>query len=173
VVLALAGTIFATAGVFLVIAEHSAIAWFWASFFAAAALVLVLDLFPNNPLERRRKARRPARYPKVSFDGQSIVVGDRNAVVTTLALSELERIVILTTSEGPYVCDVFWVLESDAAVCSFASESEGANAVVSALMALPGFDYGAGVLAAGSVSESIFPVWKRVDGTPNAGLRDD
>lgn len=163
VALAIASLIFTAAGVFLVIAEHSAMAWFCALFFTAVSLVLVMDLVPNNPLERRRKARTLARYPKVSVDEDAIAIDDRKGSVATIPWSELERIAVLTTSDGPYTCDFFWVLESNAVVHMFASESEGADAAVTALTALPGFDYGAMLLAAGSVTDNIFPVWRRRD----------
>jgi hypothetical protein len=160
-VLTLASVIFALAGVFLVVAQRSAMAWFCALFFGATSLVLVVDFFPNNPLARRRQARMQARYSSVSCDERAVVVDDRKGNVSTLPWCALERVFILTTDEGPYVCDFYWVLETDVEACSFASESEGAAAVVKALMALPGFDCAAAVLAAGSVTPNLFPVWKR------------
>jgi len=75
--------------------------------------------------------------------------------------NDLQRVEILTTSEGPMVPDVFWLLHGTNGGCAIPQGATGERALLERLQALPGFDNGQVIEAMGSTSDRRFLCWQR------------
>ena len=75
--------------------------------------------------------------------------------------SDLQRVEILTTSEGPMVPDVFWILHGTNGGCAIPQGATGERALLERLQALPGFDNGQVIEAMGSTSDRRFLCWEK------------
>jgi hypothetical protein len=75
--------------------------------------------------------------------------------------SELSEIWIVTTADGPFADDMFWVLrERSGGGCVVPSQATGAKAIVDRLEKLPGFDFEQMILAMASTGDAKFVVWR-------------
>jgi len=75
--------------------------------------------------------------------------------------NDLQRVEILTTSDGPMAPDVFWVLHGTDTGCAIPQGATGERALLERLQALPGFDNGQVIEAMGSTSDRKFLCWQR------------
>jgi hypothetical protein len=82
---------------------------------------------------------------------------------------DLVEISIITTDEGPFVDDVFWILSGSTSGCLAPSEAEGTKELLSKLQQLPGFDNEAAIRAMGSTSNAKFLCWQRHSGLYPSG----
>jgi hypothetical protein len=99
--------------------------------------------------------------PRVTVDAEGIR-RDEGTTHESVRWAELERIVIITTGEGPMCEDVFWLfIGPGTAGCAVPGTAVG-DSVFEALSRLPGVDYEAIVRACGSAENASFEVWKRV-----------
>lgn len=75
--------------------------------------------------------------------------------------NDLQRVEILTTSDGPMAPDVFWLLHGTDGGCAIPQGATGERALLERLQALPGFDNGQVIEAMGSTSDRRFLCWQR------------
>ncbi|MEP6607984.1 MAG: hypothetical protein ABJA83_04835 [Burkholderiaceae bacterium] len=73
----------------------------------------------------------------------------------------LQEVCIITTDDGPYGDDVFWVLLGEPGGCAVSSIAEGSRELVTRLQELAGFDNEVVIRAMGSTSNAKFVCWKR------------
>jgi hypothetical protein len=99
----------------------------------------------------------------VTFDELGVKRVMRDGRTESISWDELQEVVIVTTDEGPFVDDVFWVLTGAEKGCAVPSEAEGAQALLSRLQTLPGFRNEAVILAMSSAVNARFPCWRRGD----------
>ena len=78
-----------------------------------------------------------------------------------VAWADLQKVEIVTTSAGPFVPDVFWVLHGTDGGCSVPQGATGERALLERLHALPGFDHGAVIEAMTCTSDRRFLCWQR------------
>lgn len=102
-----------------------------------------------------------AAIETIAFDEEGVTRTMRDGRVEQICWDDLERIEIVTTDQGPFADDVFWLLVGDKGGCVAPSEAEGTPALVDRLFALPGFDYGKVIEAMSSCENSRFLVWKQ------------
>jgi hypothetical protein len=78
-------------------------------------------------------------------------------------MSDLSGVMIETNDSGPFGPDVWWLLfgADDRLACAFPQGAVGEQVVVNSLLGLPGFDHEAMIMAMGSTSNAVFPVWRR------------
>jgi hypothetical protein len=101
--------------------------------------------------------------------GQERVVFDDDSITRTMAggqqesirWSALQEVSIVTTDEGPFADDVFWVLSGSEGGCAVPSSALGAGDLLVRLQRLPGFDNEEVVRAMGSTSNAKFLCWRR------------
>jgi hypothetical protein len=74
-------------------------------------------------------------------------------------ITKLDEVVIVTTSDGPFAEDLFWVLRSGDR--EEVIPSGYATNLLETLQRLPGFDNEAVIRAMGSTSDARFIVWRR------------
>lgn len=98
----------------------------------------------------------------VAVDDEGVTCSRPGGPAESIRWDELHEVVIVTTDEGPFVEDVFFVLsDAGAARCTIADEADGFPALLGRLQALPGFDNRAVIAAMGSADNARFPCWKR------------
>ena len=73
----------------------------------------------------------------------------------------LQEVSIITTDEGPFADDFFWVLLGEPGGCAVSSLAKGSNELLIRLQRLPGFSNEAMAQAAGSTKNAKFVCWRR------------
>ncbi len=108
-----------------------------------------------------RRKRQPDR---VAVTSDAVTRFRPDGVQESVRWDDLVEVQIITTEEGPWSEDVFWLLiGSDAkSGCAVPQGAEGANTLLEALQKLPGFDNKAVIEAMGSTSNARFVCWKRI-----------
>lgn len=92
----------------------------------------------------------------------SEVVCDRpDGKVERVAWNDLQKVEVVTTDEGPFVADVFWVLHGSDGGCAIPSSATGEKEFLERLQALPGFNNGAVIEAMACCDNRRFLCWQR------------
>jgi hypothetical protein len=99
----------------------------------------------------------------VTFDDRQIVRTLPDGRIESVRWDDLEEIAIITTDEGPYVDDIFWLLKGTSGGCAVPSEAEGMKELLPRLQELRGFDSKAVIEAMGSAGNATFVCWRRND----------
>jgi hypothetical protein len=117
---------------------------------------------------KRQRITATAAVPReafstVTFDNEGVtrtLPDGRSEVVTWM---DLKTITIVTTDQGPFVDDVFWVLagSGNGSGCILPSEAQGMKELLPRLQALPGFDNKAAIAAMASAQNANFVCWNR------------
>ena len=109
---------------------------------------------------RCRKARQPDR---VSFTDEVVTRVRPDSVEERIRWDELHEVGIVTTDEGPFHEDVFFLLMASdrKSGCVVPQGAEGCKDLLKRLQKLPGFDNEAVIKAMGSTSNAKFVCWKR------------
>ena len=78
----------------------------------------------------------------------------------TLSLDQLSRVLIKTTDDGPFACDLFWILEGRSGTpITVPKGATGEDDLVAYLVELDGFDHMRMIVAMGSTSNNLFECW--------------
>jgi hypothetical protein len=105
--------------------------------------------------------RKPRGRDTVSFDDRQIVRTLPDGRTEVVRWDDLEEVSIITTDEGPYVDDVYWLLKGTSGGCAVPSEAEGMKELLPRLQQLPGFNNKAVIEAMGSARNTTFICWRR------------
>jgi hypothetical protein len=107
-----------------------------------------------------RRKRQPER---VVITDESVTRFRPDGVQESLRWEDLVEVGIITTDEGPWSEDVFWVLMASdrKSSCAIPQGAEGADKLLEALQKLPGFDNEAVIKAMGSTSNAKFVCWRK------------
>jgi hypothetical protein len=118
-----------------------------------------------------RDSRRYASEPCAPLEPESrfiirlsesgVVCERPDGRVERVGWSELQKVEVVTTSDGPLAPDVFWVLHGTAGGCAVPQGATGDKELLERLQALPGFDNQAFIEAMGSTSDRRFLCWQR------------
>ena len=86
-----------------------------------------------------------------------------DGVQESIRWDDLAEVGIITTDEGPWFEDVYWILigSDGKSGCAVPQGAEGADSLLEALQKLHGFDNEAVIKAMGSTSNAQFVCWKR------------
>jgi len=111
-------------------------------------------------LFRRTKSKSPDR---VTFTDEAVTRVRPDGGGETIRWDDLHEVDILTTDEGPWREDVFFLLlASDGkSGCAVPQSSEGSKLLFERLQQLPNFDNEAVIRAMGSTANARFVCWKR------------
>jgi len=74
---------------------------------------------------------------------------------------DLQKVSVLTTSDGPLVTDVFWLLHGEQGGCAIPQGATGDSELLERLQRLPGFDNKTFIDAMGSTEEAMFTCWEK------------
>jgi hypothetical protein len=78
-----------------------------------------------------------------------------------ISWSDLQKMEVITTDEGPFTADVFWVLHGTSSGCVIPQGATGDAELLKHLQALPHFDNNVFTEAQGSTSNQTFICWER------------
>jgi hypothetical protein len=95
----------------------------------------------------------------VTDEGVSCALPDGSS--TSVRWNDLEVVAVKTTDAGPFVADVFWVLQGSRSTCVVPQGLPGDQELVARLQQLPGFDTSALIDAVTSIEEATFICWQR------------
>jgi hypothetical protein len=120
------------------------------------------------------RALHPERYasePRAPLDPESrfvVRLSDAEVVcerpdgkIERVGWADLQKVEVVTTSDGPFVPDVFWVLHGTAGGCAIPQGATGDSQLLERLQTLPGFDNRAFIEAMSCVSNRRFLCWQR------------
>ena len=94
--------------------------------------------------------------------------------VEEVAWDKLVQVSIVTSDEGPYNEDLFFLLQgADGGGCAVASDEAEATGLVMRLQQLPGFDHDALIQASSCTIEAHFICWRGRPGEGLAAARED
>jgi hypothetical protein len=75
--------------------------------------------------------------------------------------NDLESVLIATTSMGPFLPDVFWILKGVSDQCMIPLGATGDEELLARLQSLPGFDSMVFAEAMSSTTDKLFVCWRR------------
>lgn len=135
---------------------HLGVSWFssiWSSRVASRALSEVDDagVFSVGLM--------PESLYKVHLSDHGVTCDRPDGIQEYVSWMDLQKIEVLTTSDGPLLPDVFWVLHGMNGGCAIPQGATGDSALLERLQMLPGFDDQKFIEAMGSTSDSTFVCW--------------
>ncbi len=109
----------------------------------------------------RRSSKQSASG--VLFTDDSITHVRPDGKVENLPWDQLEEVSIVTTGDGPFAEDVFWVLLAPdrRTGCAIPASATGMDALLRRLQSLPSFDNEALIRAMGSTIDARFQCWTK------------
>lgn len=97
----------------------------------------------------------------VVFDDEQVIRTMANGKTESVRWDELQSVAIVTTGDGPWAEDVFWVLKGKTGGCAVPQGVQGSTELLKRLQELPGFRNEALIEAMGSTSNARFICWER------------
>jgi hypothetical protein len=123
--------------------------------------------FLKSLLKKYREHRERMLFPEkqiiVKFDDEGVKATRPDGTIEIVTWSELKKIEVYTTDEGPFVEDVFFVLHGDNRGCCIPQGAANAKDLIERLQNLPGFDNENFIKAMGSTSNNTFLIWEKTD----------
>jgi hypothetical protein len=112
---------------------------------------------------RLAAARRERAMDTVEFDALSIRRLRGGREIESIRWDELAEIDILTTNEGPWSDDLYWVLDDarHSKGCIIVQGAKGLGELLARLQRLPRFDNDQVIRAMASTDNARFPVWRK------------
>lgn len=128
----------------------------------------LLDWFRRHRAEEPEIIPLPALRPPASIFWSDAVQFDNDVLTATsgrgarlqLEFSNIKRVAIRTTDEGPGAEDVFWVLTTDDYVCLIPHGADGESELFDRLLKLPGFNNQAMIVAMTCTENAEFECWR-------------
>jgi hypothetical protein len=108
-----------------------------------------------------RAALEPESRFIVLLSDAEVVCNRPDGKVERVSWSDLHKVEVVTTGDGPFVPDVFWVLHGTDGGCAIPQGATGDTELLERLRALPGFDNGAVIEAMCCTSDRRFVCWQR------------
>ena len=99
----------------------------------------------------------------VSVGSDGISVADPQGEEQTVALADVNGVMIETNDSGPTGMDVWWLLfgADDRIAVAFPQGATGEQEAIDWLLGLPGFDHEVMIMAMASTVNAVFPLWRR------------
>jgi hypothetical protein len=129
----------------------------------ALALLLKWRGLGTRPMDVQYFGENSAKIPQalVQVDDDVVSCLSPGGRCETVWWNDLIRVLVVTTDQGPFVDDIFWVLQGQNGQCVVPSESQGVDALFDRLKKLPGFNWDAAIDASSSVENREFLCWER------------
>jgi hypothetical protein len=108
---------------------------------------------------------RPPLMPESRFvvrlSDREVICERPNGKVERVGWADLQKVEVVTTGDGPFSPNVFWVLHGTDGGCAVPQGATGDSQLLERLQALPDFDNGAFIQAMSSTSDRRFLCWQR------------
>lgn len=115
-----------------------------------------------QPSDARRAQLDPESQFVVHITESEVSCHRPDGIVETVRWNDLERINILTNSDGPFAPDCFWLLIGpETAGCCIPQGATGDTELLARMQELPGFNNQIFMEAMGSTQEAIFTCWEK------------
>ena len=122
----------------------------------------VLTKVLNQPADAPRGRLDPESRFVIQMTESAVSCHRPDGVVETVRWDELQQVQVLTTSDGPFAPDCFWLLRGpETTGCCIPQGATGDAELLDRIQKLPGFDNLAFIEAMGSTQEAIFTCWQR------------
>lgn len=108
-----------------------------------------------------RAALEPESRFVVRLSDSEVICERPDGKVERLGWADLQKVEVVTTGQGPFDPDVFWVLHGTDGGCAVPQGATGDSELLERLQALPGFDNGAFIEAMSCTSDRRFLCWRR------------
>ncbi len=130
-------------------------------FIVGSVLVCLLVHYGFRWWQRRRISSAPLFESsfRVECDSREIICYQADASSERISWSDLQKVEIFTTDEGPFVPDVFWILHGSQHRCTIPQGATGDDLLLERLQELPGFDKEAFITSMSSPSNARFVCW--------------
>lgn len=117
--------------------------------------------------DSKRCASEPALQPESRFvvrlSDTGVICERPDGKVEGVGWADLQKVEVVTTSDGPFAPDVFWVLHGTDGGCAVPQGATGESQLLERLQRLPGFDNAAFIEAMSSASDRRFLCWQRAE----------
>ncbi len=137
--------------------------WRTLAFFQARRILKRLDdriAHPEKYADEPPAPRLPESLVVVHLSDAEVVCERPDGKTERVAWAGLRSVDILTTADGPFAPDVFFLLIGTVGGCAVPQGATGYEALLQRLQALPGFDNEAFIRAMGSTEEASFACWR-------------
>lgn len=136
---------------------------FWPviAYVLAAIAIWILIRRLNDWWGTRMTQFEPESRFVVRLSDAEVVCERPDGKVERVGWADLRKVEIVTTSEGPLVPDVFWVLHGSRSGCAVPQGATGDQELLARLQALPGFDNNAVIAAMTCASDRRFLCWQK------------
>ena len=108
-----------------------------------------------------KKSPNHARQTRFSFDGTTITAEGPFARRVSVKLDDIREIGIETTDRGPFVEDVFWLINRDTDALRIPQDSPIFQALMDIFGKWDGFDWGPFIKAMSCAENQYFLCWRR------------
>src|SRR5687768_4897049 len=119
----------------------------------------------DSRVERDAAGPRAPLQPESRFvvrvSDAEVVCERPDGKVERVGWADLQQVEVVTTGDGPFAPDVFWVLHGRDGGCAMPQGATGDGELLARLQVLPGFDNDALIAAMSSTSDRRFLCWRR------------
>lgn len=126
-----------------------------------AAKAVERALHPERYASEPRPPLEPESRFIVRLSDAEVVCESPNGKVERVGWADLKKVEVVTTSDGPFAPDVFWVLHGTDGGCVVPQGATGDRQLLKRLQDLPGFDNHAVIEAMCCASDRRFLCWQR------------
>jgi len=116
----------------------------------------------GNP-SKSKDALMPEANFIAEFDEKEVRCTRPDGKIEKIAWEEINSIFIITTDEGPFVCDWYWIFEGSDSGCAVPQGATGEKELLEKIQSLPNFNNQAILDASPSTDNAKFVCWKKGD----------
>ena len=122
-----------------------------------------MGLFDWIAKRKRKSGEPPEASFVVDFDDMEIRCKRPDGDVERVRWNDLTRVILRNTDEGPFVPDIFWILEGSQGGCVIPQGATGEDLLLQRLQELRGFNNEAVIASATSIDNQDFVCWEKED----------
>jgi len=108
-----------------------------------------------------RSKSNPESQWTVSIKNENIFLTEPNGNKSECAFEDIDKVLIVTTDDGPIYPDVFWTIVSKEKTLFIPQGAIGENKLADKIMDLPGFDNEKFIESMRSVEDMEFVCWTK------------
>ncbi|MDI1314404.1 hypothetical protein [Prosthecobacter sp.] len=128
---------------------------FLTSWFANRAVAKALS--PDTP---RTRLDPESRFV-IHLSETEVSCNRPDGTIESVRWGDIQKVEVLTNSDGPLLPDVFWLLHGTEKGCCIPQGATGDSELLDRLQKLPGFNNQAFIESMGSTQEALFLCWQK------------
>ena len=122
---------------------------------------LIAEVLAETTTANGRLKLKPESDYTVSVSETDVICSRPGSTNESVKWNDLQRVEILTTADGPFAPDMFWVLYGSTDGCVIPWGATGESELINRLQALPGFRNDVIVNAVSLTTNNQLPCWER------------